>query len=87
MEKLLNYMLTNFNMINHKGCNFISCKNIPNRHVLIYEFQLNLIKKEIAMLFLCKQHYSDLSKIIKDLKLLEPEKIIMTKMLEKREGS
>ncbi|MBI4163001.1 MAG: hypothetical protein HY513_04920 [Candidatus Aenigmarchaeota archaeon] len=82
MEKLLNHMLTNFNMVNNKNCNFIGCGNLPDKRVLVYEFQLSLVKKEIAMLNLCKQHYTELPKIVKDLKLLEPEKIIMTKTLE-----
>ena len=82
MEKLLNYMLANFNMVNNKGCNFKACTNLTNKLVLVYEFQLNLVKKEIAILSLCKQHYPELSRIIKDLKALEPEKIIMTKTLE-----
>ena len=78
-------MLTNFNMINNKNCNFISCKNLPHKRVLVYEFQLNLIKKEIAILYLCKEHYPEISKIVKDLKALEPEKIIMTKTFEAAE--
>ncbi len=82
MEKLLSYMLTNFNMINSKGCNFVACNNNQNKRVLVYEFQLNLVKKEIAMLCLCKEHYMNLSRIVKELKALEPEKIIMTKTIE-----
>ncbi len=75
-------MLTNFNMINSKGCNFIACNNAPSKSVLIYEFKLNLVKKEIAILTLCKQHYSELGTVVKELKRLEPEKIIMTKTTE-----
>ena len=82
MEKLFAHMLDNFDIINSKNCSFRACSNRIAKQVLIYEFQLNLVKKEIALLSMCRQHYPELSKIIKDLKALEPKKIIMTKSTE-----
>jgi len=72
MEKIVNLLAKNFDIKKFdNGCNMFDCEESATKVVLFKEKHLTkLSEKEIAKIYLCKNHSNSLGKLIRKLNSL-----------------
>ena len=58
-------------------CNHPDCKKMPGKEVVLIEVDLAKKKKrEIGTVYMCSDHYRDIRKVMDELKLASPGKVM-----------
>ena len=59
------------------ACNFPSCNKKPEKKILVYEYSIKR-RRDLISLYLCKEHFGSINKLLRKIRQKEPKIIIGT---------